>query len=112
MMHRNSAVKGDAWELMKFLNNEEMHRWRWVNWAFFSTRKVAQEWSDVKGEPMYAASLKALSTGKFMPTKRIVKWRVTIMPHVQAALAGQKSPEQALQDMEKDLTEIVAAPGP
>jgi multiple sugar transport system substrate-binding protein len=87
MMHRGSAVKGDAWELMKFLNNEENHRWRWTNWAFFSTRK-------------------------FMPTRRIVKWRVAVMPHVQGALAGQKTPDQALQDMERELTEIVSAPGP
>ncbi len=112
MMHRNSSVKAESWELMKFLNSEEMHRWRWTNWAFFSTRKVSQNWPDVKEEPLYTTSLRALESGKFMPTKRIVKWRVAIMPHVQAAITDQKTGDQALQDMERELTEIVSAPGP
>lgn len=110
MMHRATPNKEEAWQLMKWLNGVEMHRFRWVNWAQFSPRKVAQEWPDVKDEPLYEAGYKALATARIMQTYRLARWRPVILPPIQAAVAGTKTAEEALQDMDRDLQAILASP--
>lgn len=108
-----SKHKDAAWELLKlFMEPDALIAWN-ESIGLLPPRKSAAEVAEYLSQPTTQQVLKVFETqsvlyGMLPPSVTWAEWDAIMRPNIEAACLGQKTPEQALVDAERDVNELFA----
>jgi multiple sugar transport system substrate-binding protein len=109
MINSNSQKQDEAWEFVKFMTSEEGQRQRALAATLLPTRKALYEDEEVLDQvPVIRLGAEAIQSTKSRPVSPYYSDMSLVMAEqFNASLKGDVTPEQAVQNLQEELTKIV-----